>query len=532
MRAKQSFEEALEFFSRGLYHRAISGFREAIGQDESTYAPLAQQFLQESIKLLAVKYISQELFPQALDLLTSGLEELPESTDLKICKAIVFHNTSKYAEALSLFQACLDNSPDVPAVRISTSITLLNMGFLDQAEKILSETTTLPPFDATIHLLLGTVHYRKQKYPVAETQLNRALELQKPFPEALLGLIALYVRQNRPAEAMTVLTDLLPFYRRRKHLLPVLAYLRHKLSLADDHPVVREYLSPSSAAPPTLNEINRWADNHFYEALPIDVLTLPFHDSEGELIRHFWFRSLLIQHYQQLLAGGSDQPDIHFRLGREFQRTKKHDLAIRHFRKCLAANPGFLPAKISLAFAHNELTERDKARELLEEIHHSFQKMPDLILRSSELQMDEPAVPVDEKALRDELRILQMAVRQNPHFADIHYNIGRIHYLLDQPEEALQYFEKACRLNPNFIRANIGQAVSLMQMQHIDDARAVLNQLSGNRRLYAKVTYTLAVLHQLEGRLDKARVLLLELTGMDNDFGQLAHELLQRLSVV
>jgi len=532
MRAKQSFEEALEFFSRGLYHRAISGFREAIGEDEPTYAPLAQQFLQESIKLLAVKYIAQELFPQALDLLSSGLEELPHSTDLKICQAIVFHNTSKYAEALALFQECLSGSPEVSAIRICTSITLLNMGFLDRAEKILGETTMLPPFDATIHLLLGTVYYRKQMYPVAETQLNRALELQKPFPEAMLGLIALQLRQDRLTDALAILADLLPFYRRRKQLLPVLAFLRHKLGLADDDPVVRDYLSPLSTPTPTPREISRWSDNHFYAALPIDVLTLPFHDSEGELIRHFWFRSLLIQHYQQVLAGGADQPDIHFRLGREFQRTKKHDLAIRHFRKCLEANPGFLPAKISLAFAHNDMTERDKARALLEEIHNSFRQMPDLILRSSELQMDEPAVPVDEKAMRDELRILQMAVRQNPHFADLHYNIGRIHFLLDQPEAALQYFDKACRLNPNFIRANIGRAVSLMQMQHIDEARTVLNQLSGNRRLYAKVTYTLAVLYQLEGQLDKARVLLLELSGMENDFGQLAHELLQKLSVV
>jgi tetratricopeptide (TPR) repeat protein len=531
MRAKQSFEEALEFFSRGLYHRAITGFRETIREDEPSLAPMARQFLQEAIKLLSVKYISQELFQQAFELLSSGLTEFPQNSELKFCKAIAFHNTLKYGEALSLLQKCSADNPDLPAVKICTSITLLNMGFLDQAEELLRAFTALPPYDATIHLLLGIVCYRKQKYPLVETELNRALELKKPFPEALRGLIALYIHQNRHEEALQALGDLLPFYRNRKPLLPALSYLRKELALPPDHPLIDEYLAHAETVPDG-KEITRWADNHFYEAIPIDVLTLTFSDSEGELIRHFWFRSLLIQHYEQVLRRGSEFPDIHFRLGRELQRTKKHEQAIRHFEKCLAGNPGFLPAKISLAFAHNERDQRDKARQLFEEIHDSFQNMPDLILRSSELQMDEPAVPVDEKTLQDELRILLMAVKRNPHFADIHYNIGRINYLLDKPEEALRCFEKACQLNPDFIRANIGRAVSFMQMQRIDDARSILDQLTGNRRLYAKITYTLAVIYQLDGQLDKARVLLLELTGMENDFGRLAHELLNRLATL
>jgi len=532
MKTKQSFEKAFDFFSRGRYHQAVAAFKRISRQKDSseeTYVSLSKEFLLESYKLLGIKYISQELFQKAREMLDKGLEEFPENQYLRFYKGVVFNNASNFPEALVMFESISAEDPDFPSIKIVMGITLLNMGQLERVENTLRGIMVLPPFDATAHYLLGITHFRQLNFEAVGEYLRRTLELKKPFPEAQINMIAVHIISERYSEAFSMMSDLLPFVRNPKSLLIPLTFLKHQLNKDATDPIIRDYLGETDTQPPTPNEITQWVDRQFYQVIPIDVLSLPFHDSEGELVKHAWFRNILIHHYQQMIISGKDVPELHFRLGREYQRTKKYELAIRHFQKCLDRNPEFLPAKISMAFSYKEQNQLVKARKLFEQIYTDFKSMPDMILRSGEEKMDDEVLSVQKEDLEKELKILQMATQKNPHFADLYYNIGRIHYILDDPEQALSYFDKACTLNPNFIRANIGKAVALMQCKKIDQAHDILNNLSSCTYLYSKITYTLAVLYHFEGRIDKTRQLLDELITKENDFSEIAREMLQKL---
>ncbi len=513
MQKKQSFEEAVGYFSRGLYHKALAAFREIVRRESAgDTAPLtlSRDFILESYKMLAARYISQGILNNARNILTEALEEYPGNHHLLFYQAVTLNNAMNFPEAVTAFGVLYKENPDFPAIRIAFGIALLNLGHLSRVEQLLRNAIAMPPHDATLYHLLAICDFRLNRFPEAESCLLRAIELKQPYPDAQTSLAALYLNQNRHEDALTILSELLPFLKDKTTLRPPLAFLAERLSIDRDTPIIRDNLASPAPPVPTAAEIKRWTDQHFYRTIPIDILALPILDSEGEFLRHGWFRNLLIRHYSKMLKEGMDIPEIHFRLGREYQRMRKFKEAIGHFDRCLEQNPTFVPAKISRAFAYRDLGKLEVARQQFEEIYEAFRTLPDMIMRSSEARMTDPVYSGKEKELDAELKILLMAVRQNPHFADLYYNIGRIYFQKDDPEKALDYFNKACTLNPNFIRSNIGKSIALMQLGQMDNARDILNHLSGNTNLFIKIVHTLAALYHQSGQEDRARLLLNE----------------------
>lgn len=532
---KQIFEEALQQHSKGLYHKALASFKEVAGRDEEPdriYYSLARGFILECYKLLGVKYISQELYKNAMDTIDEALAEFPGNPHIMFQRGIALNNAQNFPASVRVFESIFSTDPNFPAIRLCLGIALINLGNLDRTDTILRDALSLPPHDATFYHLLAIAHFRRHQYQEVESLILRALELKQPYPEAQINLIGAYIVLKQNEDAYRHLLSILPFVKNRAILLPPLIYLTRRLQISPDDPAVIDFLREQPAAGNvTEAEIRRWAEERFYQTLLIDVLSLPFQDSEGELNRHAWFRGLLIKQYQRMIQDGMDLPELYFQLGRELQRVKKYSEALDYFRKCLAAKPSFLPAKISMAFTVKEMGDHADALARFEDIYQSFKSTPDMVLYSGESNLEEAIDPLKADHLKAELKILVMALSQNPDFADLHYNIGRIHYLLDDPEQALNYFSKACLLNPNFIRANIGKAIALMQLNQTEQSREVLTNLSQNNNLCAKITYNLAILHYQQGNHARARALLQELIPLNNEFSGIARETLAKIPV-
>jgi tetratricopeptide (TPR) repeat protein len=532
METKQAFEEALSQFSKGLYHKALQSFKDVTASEadpDGMFPSLAKGFVLECYKLLGIKYTSQELYKQALDTLEQAQRDFPDNRYIKFHRAIALNNSLNFPVAVQLFEAIFNAEPSFPSIRICLAIALLNLGNVERMELILRDALALPPFDATLYHLSAMGKYRRQKYSEVESLIKQSLKFKKPFPEAQINLVGCLLVLKRYEEAFRILAELLPFVKQKAPLQMPLRFLQARLQLPNDHPVLREHLTGKEATV-TETAIRRWVEDRFYHTIPIDVLALPFQDSEGELIRNSWFRKLLVKHYQNMILEGVELPELYFRVGRESQRLKKHTDAMDYFRKALVKNPNFLPAKVSMAFCLKEIGKHEEALATFEEIYQDFKSLPEMVLFSAETTVAEPMLGDRTDLLRSELNILLMALNQNPHFADLYYNIGRIYSFLEDPEQALSFFDKATVLNPGFIRANIAKAVTLMQLNQTDKARDILNSLTTTNTLYAKVVYNLAVLYHQKGLQEKSRALLQELVDSGSEFASLAREVLGKIA--
>lgn len=532
MDTKLSFEEALGQFSKGLYHKALQSFKDVSAQEpdpEGMFPSLAKSFVLECYKLLGIKYTSQELYKQALDTLDQAQREFPDNRYLQFHRAITLNNSLNFPAAVQAFESIFAAEPAFPSIRICLAIALLNLGNVERMELILRDALAIPPFDATLYHLSAIGKYRRQQVVEAASLIQQALKFKQPFPEAQINQMACHLVLKHYDEAFRQLQELLPFVKQKSLLQAPLRFLAARLNLPADHPLLREHLAPGGGAV-TETSLRRWVEERFYQTIPIDVLALPFQDSEGELIRNSWFRKLLVKHYQNMIIEGIDLPELYFRVGRESQRLKKHTDALEYFRKCLAKNPNFLPAKVSMAFCLKEIGKNEEALAKFEEIYHDFKTLPEMVLFSADTTLEEPVSGSREDFLRSELNILLMALNQNPHFADLYYNIGRIYSFLEDPDQALAYFDKATVLNPGFIRANIAKAVTLMQLNQTEKAREILNSLTQTNTLYAKVIYNLAMLYLQQGLREKAYALLQELIDSGSEFAGLAKEVLRKIS--
>jgi tetratricopeptide (TPR) repeat protein len=532
MKESLLFEEALGEFGKGLYHKAIASFREAIArdsEDDGTYAALSKGFILECYKLLGIKYTSQQLHKQALDILEQGLAEYPDNRVLLFYKGVILNNSGNFPVSVRMFESIFALEPGFPSIRVCLGIALLNVGNLDRTEEILHGAISLPPFDATVYHLLAIARFRRHAFPEVEKMVRRALELKRPFPEAQLDLMAVCIVLKRYGDAFQILEELIPFLKQRNRFQVPLGFLAQKLRLQPDHPLLRKYAAGRSDGEINEAAARKWVDERFHKTIEIDVQAIPFQDPEGDIIRNSWFRQLLVKHYQNLLVDGIDLPEVYFRLGREAQRLKKHSEALEHFRRCLARNPSFIPAKISLAFCYKDLGRTREAIETFEESYRDFKSVPETILFSNETAADEKLGNEKAEQLRAEIHILNLALGQNPGFADLYYNLGRLYYYLEQPDEAYQNFEKACTLNPFYVRAVIGQALTLMQLNQTERASELLNTLTTRNNLFWKVVYNLAILHHRNGDTARARELLEELLPLENEFAAMARDLLARL---
>jgi tetratricopeptide (TPR) repeat protein len=103
-----------------------------------------------------------------------------------------------------------------------------------------------------------------------------------------------------------------------------------------------------------------------------------------------------------------------------------------------------------------------------------------------------------EEALADTRR----AHALDPTIPDICDSIGTIFRRLKQPAESLQWFDRALRLQPNFVTALINKAGLLAEMRSIDECFAVYARLKAIEPENAEAEWNLSLVQLLTGNFE------------------------------
>jgi Flp pilus assembly protein TadD len=172
-KAVDEYEKALKESTKGNYGKAVEGLQRAI--------KLAPDFY-EAQHTLGIQYVTLNKYDEAETALLRARDLSPKASEPLINLGSLYYkrgetqsDAGRKEEAATIFQKAAD---------------------------FFQESIQRNPLSAQAHVYLGSALYKLASYEQAETELNRALDLDKDLHDARLTLLNVYTRQARYNEAL------------------------------------------------------------------------------------------------------------------------------------------------------------------------------------------------------------------------------------------------------------------------------------------------------------------------------------------
>jgi len=152
--------------------------------------------------------------------------------------------------------------------------------------------------------------------------------------------------------------------------------------------------------------------------------------------------------------------DIQNKLGIIYNQTSRMELAAKAFEAALELNPGYTEASLNLAITCNNLGQYDKAREVFERAARFSNAGAGVIdpfikgkLANEHLKVG--AIYTDLRLLDEAIEEYEKALRLAPNFADIITRLGIALRDKGRFDEAISQFNRAKEVNSRFIPARV-----------------------------------------------------------------------------
>jgi len=164
--------------------------------------------------------------------------------------------------------------------------------------------------------------------------------------------------------------------------------------------------------------------------------------------------------FLQILNMGPGFADIRNKMGIIYNQTNRLEAAAEAFEKALELNPGYTEASLNLAITYSDLGKYERAREVFEKAARFTESSPKDIdpfvkgkLANEHLKIG--SIYAEMRLLDDAIDEFQKALRLAPNFADIITQLGIALRDKGQHDEAIKQFNRAKETNPNFIPARL-----------------------------------------------------------------------------
>lgn len=152
--------------------------------------------------------------------------------------------------------------------------------------------------------------------------------------------------------------------------------------------------------------------------------------------------------------------DIQNKLGIIYSNTNRLDLATKAFEKALEINPGYTEASLNLSITYSDQGQYEQAREVFERAAKISKAGTNEIdpfikgkLANEHLKIGN--IYTDLKLLDEAIDEYQKAIRLAPNFADIITQLGIACREKGQYDEAIKQFSRAKEVNSRFMPARV-----------------------------------------------------------------------------
>jgi tetratricopeptide (TPR) repeat protein len=173
--------------------------------------------------------------------------------------------------------------------------------------------------------------------------------------------------------------------------------------------------------------------------------------------------------FREILGASPHFADIQNKLGIIYHQTNRLELAAKSFEKALSINPGYTEASLNLSITYSDQHKYEKAREVFEQAAH--------FVDQNQKGKAATAGPGIDPFIKGKL-------------ADEHGRLGNMYYDLGLLDEAIEEYQKALRLSPNFADIITSLGVAFRDRGKFDEA---IKEFSRAKQYNPK--YTPARLH-------------------------------------
>jgi len=120
-----------------------------------------------------------------------------DNIDALISLGVIYFNEHLLSEAEAQFDKVLNIEPDNESVLYNLGVLYGTKGEFHKAEITLNHAAQINPLNSKIYQTLGLFYLQNQSYVDAESNLLKAISIDKNLLEARKGLIILYQNQNK-----------------------------------------------------------------------------------------------------------------------------------------------------------------------------------------------------------------------------------------------------------------------------------------------------------------------------------------------
>ena len=178
--------------------------------------------------------------------------------------------------------------------------------------------------------------------------------------------------------------------------------------------------------------------------------------------------------FQQLLSIKPAFADIQNKIGIIYNHTNRLEMAAKAFKKALEMNPGYTEASLNLAITYSDLGKYEDARKVFEK-----------------------AARFSEQANKTSRSSIDPFIKGK--LADEHLRIGKIYYELREFDEAIDEYQKALRLSPNFADIITHLGIALRDKGRFDEAIEQFNRAKQSNPRYIPARLHLGITYYSQG---------------------------------
>ncbi len=222
---KQRFEtdesylqaQSMLYAARGKLDLAIESLEKL---SDSNFSALVQK----SVLAIRANNLDQaEVYVEEL------LKELPDNPDFLNLKASIYNQRGELAQAQALYQEVLDKRPEHFSATFNLVGIYLAQGQLSVAKALATQLIEKQPLNADVLLLHGRIHTQLGDFATAQNSLSSANSLKSNDMRIGNALIELYVAQEEPENALSVVNRLLKLDLANTRLLRQRASINYQL---------------------------------------------------------------------------------------------------------------------------------------------------------------------------------------------------------------------------------------------------------------------------------------------------------------
>ncbi len=475
--------------------------------------------------LMARISMSQNYFEDAIPLLESGLQSAPRRPDLLAALGESYFMAGKAEKAIEEFNSLIAVEGSARSYAF-LGLTYRNLGRFDEAKQQFEMGLKLDPKNSLCLFNLGFIAERQGDAAAAESFLQKAVQANPDFADALLELANLRVAAKKPQDAEDLLRRYVKISRDPAtgyYKLAMVERTLHQTDAAERDLTVFKNLSKSaSTGPLPYQHLFDYLDNRSQLAAParekldIDQLTarIKEHPDQTEdlyLLAEAYLKSGKIDEAKDTVAQLDKAGAGDFRTltgaGVLLARYHLYDMAIDHFRAALAANPNADDVRFDLADALFRARRYPDALEAATQVSPNGQKddaylalLGDIYAhtgdaaRASEIYRN--AITRNPDNDQDYLSLALIQLRAHdlagaketllkgqqrvPGSGKIFWGMGLISAIDGNDAEAAQQFERAVDLLPEWPGGYSTLGVFYFQSGQIDKAREVLNRFKNS----------------------------------------------------